>query len=55
MEGVTQPAPAPRFSRTEPKVSSAPALVGEHSQEILEDLGLSSQEIDELKSTKAVA
>tara|TARA_Y100000741_G_C18220453_1_gene545599 strand:- start:1065 stop:1409 length:345 start_codon:yes stop_codon:yes gene_type:complete len=55
MEGVIQPAPAPRFSRTEPKVSSAPALVGEHSQEILEDLGLSSQEIDELKSTKAVA
>ena len=25
MEGVTQPAPAPRFSRTEPEISSAPA------------------------------
>ena len=54
MEGVTQPAPAPRFSRTEPKVSSAPALVGEHSQEILEGLGFSKEEIDNLKSSEAV-
>ena len=54
MEGVTQPAPAPRFSRTEPEVSSAPALVGEHSQEILEELGLSKEEIDNLRTSQAV-
>ena len=54
MEGVTQPDPAPRFSRTEPEVSSAPALVGEHSQEILEELGLSKEEIDNLRTSQAV-
>ena len=54
MEGVTQPAPAPRFSRTEPEISSAPALVGEHSQEILEELGLSKEEIDNLRTSQAV-
>ena len=35
LEGVTQPAPAPRFNRTENEVSLPPALAGEHSKEIL--------------------
>ena len=55
LEGVTQPAPAPRFSRTKAEVISSPALVGEHSEEILKDLGLSAEEISSLKSSGGIA
>ena len=52
---TTQPAPAPRFSRTKAEVISSPALVGEHSEEILKDLGLSAEEISSLKSSGGIA
>lgn len=39
-EGVTQPAPAPRFSRTSPSISSPPALPGEHTREALAAWGI---------------
>ena len=55
LEGVTQPAPAPRFSRTKAEVISSPALVGEHSEEILKDLGLSEEEIASLRSSGGIA
>ena len=55
LEGVTQPAPAPRFSRTKAEVISSPALVGEHSEEILKDLGLSQEEIASLRSSGGIA
>ena len=55
VEGVTQPAPAPRFSRTKAEVISSPALVGEHSEEILKDLGLSEEEIASLRSSGGIA
>jgi alpha-methylacyl-CoA racemase len=35
--GVLQPAPAPRFSRTEALIDSPPCVPGQHSAEILED------------------
>jgi alpha-methylacyl-CoA racemase len=44
--GVTQPAPAPRFSRTAPEVGSMPALPGQHSAEVLADWGWSSADIE---------
>jgi len=34
---VVQPAPAPRFSRTEPELSRSPPAPGEHTAEILKD------------------
>ena len=46
--GVTQPAPAPRFSRTAAHVVSAPAHAGQHSREVLADWGVSAERIDEL-------
>ena len=55
LEGVTQPAPAPRFSRTQPEVQSSPSLVGEHTDEILQSLNLSDEEIEDLKSSGSVA
>lgn len=37
VNGVTQPAPAPRFSRTPPPAPGPPALLDEHRDEILAD------------------
>ena len=55
LEGVTQPAPAPRFSRTEPEVVSSPSIVGEHTNEVLSSIGLSEEDISTLKTSGAVA
>jgi len=55
LEGVIQPAPAPRFSRTEPKVVSSPSIVGEHTNEVLSSIGLSEEDISSLKTSGAVA
>lgn len=53
-EGVQQPAPAPRFSRTPGKIQSAPALAGEHSEAILADWGFADDEIAALKQAAAI-
>ncbi|MBB5873732.1 alpha-methylacyl-CoA racemase [Allocatelliglobosispora scoriae] len=39
-DGVRQPAPAPRFSRTPGSLSRPPAVPGEHTEEIITDWGL---------------
>lgn len=48
VDGVTQPAPAPRFSRTPSAVRSAPPQPGQHSRAILLAWGFSTPEIDAL-------
>ena len=48
--GVTQPAPAPRFSRTVSGIQCAAPGRGEHGEEILRDWGLDAQEIADLKA-----
>jgi alpha-methylacyl-CoA racemase len=53
--GVTQPAPAPRFSRTKAEVISPPAHPGQHSREVLADWGVPADRIDALIESKAVA
>ncbi len=55
LDGVTQPAPAPRFSRTTPTISTRPAHPGEHTREILADWGFENSKIDSLIASKAVA
>lgn len=40
LDGVTQPAPAPRFSRTTSSIRSAPPLPGEHTREALAAWGV---------------
>ena len=52
--GVTQPAPAPRFSRTENEIASAPAWPGEHTRDVLADWGLAADRIDSLLDSGAV-
>jgi alpha-methylacyl-CoA racemase len=54
VDGVKQPAPAPRFSRTKPEVSRAGAFPGQHSRDILADWGFAADHIDRLVSEKAV-
>ena len=50
--GVTQPAPAPRFSRTSPETPAPPAHAGQHSTQILNEWGISN--INELLASGAV-
>ncbi len=53
-EGVLQPTPAPRFSRTPSSISARPCLAGEHSEEILSDWGFDADEIEQLKVRQAI-
>jgi alpha-methylacyl-CoA racemase len=52
--GVTQPAPAPRFSRTVAEITRRPPLSGEHSIEILRDWEFGDEEITALCDSGAV-
>lgn len=54
IEGVVQPGPAPRFSRTKPEVKSAPAVIGQHTDEILLEFGFSDEEISRLSGEAAI-
>ncbi|MEX2254184.1 MAG: CaiB/BaiF CoA-transferase family protein [Acidimicrobiia bacterium] len=54
-DGVLQPAPAPRFSRTKAEVTRAPAKPGEHTDEVLTERGFSSDEIAKLRDAGAIA
>lgn len=44
--GTTQPAPAPRFSRTVAEVASPPAHAGANTSEVLADWGVAADQID---------
>lgn len=54
IEGVVQPAPAPRFSRTAPHVAGPPPQPGQHTDEALSAWGISAEEIAELRAVSAV-
>jgi len=52
--GKVQPAPAPRFSRTEPEIQSLPANPGEHTDEALTDWGFAADELVKLRENGAI-
>lgn len=54
IEGVTQPAPAPRFSRTPPARPIRPPASGEHSAQILQDWHFSADEIAALLAEQVI-
>lgn len=54
VDGVVQPGPAPRFSRTPSKVQRGPAYAGENSKQVLADWGVSADKIESLVSSGAV-
>lgn len=52
--GVTQPAPAPRFDRTVPELVRPPSYEGQHTDEVLADLGFAPERIQALRDAKAI-
>jgi alpha-methylacyl-CoA racemase len=50
IDGVVQPAPAPRFNRTVPEIAHGARRPGEDSRSVLEDCGLADSEIRALQS-----
>jgi alpha-methylacyl-CoA racemase len=52
--GVTQPRPAPRFSRTDGEIARPPAHPGQHTREVLESWGIAPADVDALLDSGAV-
>ena len=55
VDGVVQPAPAPRFSRTPPEIAGPPPAPGADTDAALADWGFSAEELDALRSSTAIA
>jgi alpha-methylacyl-CoA racemase len=53
-DGVAQPRPAPRFSRTEPEISRGSPWPGQHTDEALVDWGFDANEIAKLRDAGAL-
>jgi alpha-methylacyl-CoA racemase len=51
---VWQPAPAPRFSRTQAEIHRSAARIGEHSDEVLREFGFSEEQIEACVDNGAV-
>ena len=54
LDGVVQPAPAPRFSRTQGEIQGPAAMAGEHTRKVLSEWNFSDQEIGELQAARAI-
>ena len=54
VEGVTQPAPAPRFSRTQAEISHAARIPGADTRSVLANIGLQEREINALEEQGVV-
>ena len=54
LDGVLQPAPAPRFSRTTPDTPNPPPKVGEDTEAVLADFGFGTDDIEALKAAGAI-
>ncbi|MEO7428713.1 MAG: CaiB/BaiF CoA-transferase family protein [Acidimicrobiales bacterium] len=55
LQGVVQPAPAPRFSATPASVQRPPSHAGQHTDEVLADWGLDTDRIAKLRDANAIA
>jgi alpha-methylacyl-CoA racemase len=54
VEGVVQPGPAPRFSRTPAAIQRPPARPGEHTEEALHDWGFTADDLAALRAQGAL-
>lgn len=54
IDGVVQPAPAPRFSATPGAIQAPPPSIGEHNDAALADWGFSDGEVEALKGAGAL-
>ncbi|SHJ26328.1 alpha-methylacyl-CoA racemase [Desulfatibacillum alkenivorans DSM 16219] len=55
LDGVLQPAPSPRFSRTQAELTNSAPKVGQDTDAVLTDCGFSAEEIAKLRESKDVA
>ncbi len=56
LEGIVQPAPAPRFSRTGATIARPPAHCGQHTDEVLTEWGVAgTDELEALRQRGAIA
>ena len=55
VDGVIQPAPAPRYSRTASTVAHGPHASGADTQDVLSAMGFGEEEIDRLRQCGAIA
>jgi alpha-methylacyl-CoA racemase len=53
--GAPQPAPAPRFSRSQTAISCPPPHAGQHTDQALRHWGFEAEEIAALRESKAIA
>jgi len=53
-DGVAQPAPAPRFSRSAPEVQRSAPWPGQHTDEALTDWGIGADDVAKLRAAGAV-
>lgn len=54
IDGVVQPAPTPRFSRTPSSQPGPPPTVGQHTEEVLSEWGFSDEDVSALKAKEAI-
>ncbi len=54
VDGVVQPGPAPRFSRTPSRIQRPPAKPGEHTEEALREWGFSTVDLAKLRGAGAI-
>jgi crotonobetainyl-CoA:carnitine CoA-transferase CaiB-like acyl-CoA transferase len=52
---VRQPLPAPRFDGSRPPIGAPAPRVGEHTDDVLAELGLGNDEIEQLRAARVVA
>jgi len=55
VDGVVQPSPAPRFSRTPSEIAHGPHGGGEDTESTLAAMGFAEQEIATLKANGSIA
>src|SRR5439155_7763 len=53
-DGIVQPAPAPRFSRTSAEIQGPPPRPGEHTDDVLLEWGFDADDIAKLREAGAV-
>jgi alpha-methylacyl-CoA racemase len=55
LDGITQPAAAPRFDRSVPPAPTSPPEPGAHTDALLAEAGFSHEQIAALRAAKVVA
>jgi alpha-methylacyl-CoA racemase len=55
IDGITQPAPAPRFSATPPGTPASPPHPGQNTDDTLASFGFGPDEIAALRASGAIA